>query len=103
MIWGEPLLAEVDQKQQAPTQIIKRGGGQPLLTQDEIDAGKEFCNQQLDADPAWIKTAGGKQPACMDIIANKIPRLEKDALKHWQTIKRKILQPVLEERRQKIR
>jgi hypothetical protein len=101
---GAAQLRQLEQPQQSEPeqfpQLIKRrhGGTPPLLSPEEIAASKEYCNQQLDADSDWIVTIGGKQKACVDIIVNKIPRLRDRAQKCWQTIKRQILDPVLEDR-----
>ena len=95
----KPMQPEQPQAEQLPHIRRRRGGKPPLLTPEEITAGKEYCNQQLDANPDWILSMGGKQNACGDIIVNKIPRLRGRAQECWQTIKRNILDPVLEERK----
>ena len=97
----QPDQPDQPDQQQLPKPIVKprRGGPPPLLSPEDIAAGKQYCNQKLDADPDWIVTVGGKQKACWHIIVNKIPRLGGSAQQCWQTIKRNILDPVLEERR----
>ena len=77
----------------------RNSGRQPLLSPDDIAAAKEYCNEKLDADPAWIVTIGGKQKACQDIILNKIKSLRGRSDKSGRTILRRVLEPVLAERR----
>ncbi len=98
---AQPEQPEQPEPEQLPKPIVeRRRGGTPALSTEEIAACKEYCNQKLDADPAWIGTMGGKQKACQDIIINKIPRPLRDhAQKHWQSVLRNILNKVLEERR----
>ncbi|OPY99160.1 hypothetical protein A5906_25825 [Bradyrhizobium sacchari] len=89
-------------EQSTPLQMVekrKRGSRPPLLSLEEIAESKEYAHRQLDADPAWLVAIGGKQNACVDIIANKIPRLGSRAEKCWRTISRRILEPVLAERK----
>jgi len=94
---AQPRQPEQPEPQQLP-QPSRHPGAQPLLFPEEIAAGEEYCNQQLDADSNWIATMGGQQKACVDIIVNKVPRFRDRAQKCWRTISRRILKPVLAER-----
>jgi hypothetical protein len=91
-----PAQPERSEPEQLPQRIIKpRRGGQRLsLTPDEIEQGKAYCRRMLDENPAWIDQVG-IEGAALAVITEVLKRLE---VKNWQTVKRNIIWPVMEER-----
>ena len=93
---AQPAQPERSEPEQLPQRIIKprRGGSRLSLTPDEIEQGKAHCRSMLDENPAWIDQVG-IEGAALAVITEVLKRLE---VKNWQTVKRNIIWPVMEER-----
>lgn len=82
---------------QAPMRRKSRkpgGGNKPKLTRDEVDHGKQTFRDLLDADRTWANS----QEAAAKHLLKKLKLGDRVS---WQTVKRRIVAPVLKMRRSK--
>jgi hypothetical protein len=93
---AQPRQPEQPEPEQLPQPIVKRRrGGTPLqLTDEEIERGKAHCRSMLEESAAWIDQVG-IGGAAQNIIRKVLTRLKFES---WQSVKRKIIWPVMEER-----
>jgi hypothetical protein len=93
----EPELPQASE-QIKPTPKRKPGGGsKQLLSDEQIERSKAYCNRKLDEDPAWYDRLGA-QGSALDVIAVELKELRRES---WQTVKKRIVDPVLKERRER--
>src|SRR5215471_18932959 len=74
----------------------KGGGAKLSLSDKEIVAGQKYCRRMLKKDPTWFRRLGWEKTA-LDCILN-VKELKHLHRKSWQTGKRLIVKPVIDER-----
>ena len=70
------------------------GGNKPKLKKDEVEHGKQTFLDLLDEDPKWANSQG----AAAKYLLKKLKLSDRVS---WQTVKRRIVAPVLKTRRSK--